>query len=119
MAYLTRDQILQVQDLPTEDVEIPEWNGTVRVRGLTGAERDKFEASIVTRKGNKAEFNPENMRAKLVAMCVVDENGNRIFTDDDVKALGKKSASALDKIFQVAQKLSGLRPEDMEEMAKN
>ncbi|MGB9780619.1 hypothetical protein [Caldanaerobacter sp.] len=119
MAYLNREQILQIQDLPTEDVEVPEWGGKVRVRGLTGAERDKFEASIVVRKGNRTEFNPENMRAKLVAMCVVDENGNRLFTDEDIKILGQKSATALDRIFQVAQKLSGLRPEDFEEMQKN
>jgi len=119
MTYLNREQILQVQDLPVEDVEVPEWGGKVRVRGLTGAERDKFEASIVTRKGNKAEFNPENIRAKLVAMCVVDENGNRLFTDEDIKILGQKSATALDRIFQVAQRLSGLRTEDFEEMQKN
>lgn len=116
---LTRDQILQAQDLPFEDVEVPEWGGTVRVRALTGAERDAFEASIVERKGSRTEFNPVNMRAKLVAMTVVDENGNRIFSNSDVEVLGKKSAAALDKVFQVAQRLSGLRPEDLEEMTKN
>lgn len=119
MAYLTRDQILQAQDLPAENVHVPEWGGVVRVRGLTGAERDKFEASIVVRKGDKTEFNPENMRAKLCAMCIVDEQGNRLFSDDDIKALGKKSAAALDRVFQVAQRLSGLQPGAVEEMVKN
>lgn len=117
--FLTKDQILQANDLPFEDVEVPEWGGKVRVRALTGAERDAFEASIVVRKGNRAELNPVNMRAKLVALTIVDENGNRIFSDSDIEALGRKSASALDRVFQVAQRLSGLRPEDLEEMTKN
>lgn len=116
---LKRDDILNINDLPFEDVEVPEWGGVVRIRALTAAERDKFEASIVVRKGNKTELNPENMRAKLVALAAIDEEGNRLFTEKDVEVLGRKSAAALDRLFQVAQKLSGLSPESLEEKVKN
>jgi hypothetical protein len=117
--FLTRDAILKAQDLPTEVVEIPEWNGAVIVRGLTGAERDAFEQSIVETRGKNTRMNLRNIRAKLVALTVVDEDGNRIFSDEDAEALGKKSAAALDRVFAVAQRLSGLRPEDVEELAGN
>lgn len=117
--FLTRDAILKAQDLPTEVVEIPEWNGAVIVRGLTGAERDAFEQSIVEQRGKNTRMNLRNIRAKLVALTVVDEEGNRVFSDEDAEALGKKSAAALDRIFAVAQRLSGLRPEDVEELAGN
>ena len=119
MALLTRDEILQVQDLPTEQVHVPEWGGDVLVRALTGAERDRFEQSIVEQRGKNTRMNLQNIRAKLVALTVVDEQGNRIFKDEDVKWLGNKSAAALDRIFEVAQRLSGLRDEDVEELAKN
>jgi hypothetical protein len=119
MALLTRDEILQVQDLPTEQVHVPEWGGDVLVRALTGAERDMFEQSIVEQRGRNTRMNLQNIRAKLVALTVVDEQGNRIFKDEDVKWLGNKSAAALDRIFEVAQRLSGLRDEDVEELAKN
>src|SRR5690554_443064 len=116
---LTRDDILNAQDLPTERVAVPEWDGEVIVRGLTGAERDAFEQSIVETRGKNTRMNLRNIRAKLVALTVVDEDGNRIFSDEDAEALGKKSAAALDRIFAVAQRLSGLRPEDVEELAGN
>jgi len=119
MALLTRDEILQAQDLPTEQVHVPEWGGDVLVRALTGAERDRFEQSIVEQRGKNTRMNLQNIRAKLVALTVVDEQGNRIFKDEDVKWLGNKSAAALDRIFEVAQRLSGLRDEDVEELAKN
>jgi len=119
MALLTKDAILQAQDLPTESVHVPEWSGDVLVRALTGAERDAFEQSIVEQKGKSTKMNLQNMRAKLVALTVVDEGGNRLFTDADAKLLGKKSALALNRVFEVAQKLSGLTPEDVEELAKN
>ena len=47
MTYLSRDAILQREDIKTEDVEVPEWGGTVRVRGMSGVERDAFEASLI------------------------------------------------------------------------
>lgn len=116
---LNRDAILQIQDLPHEDVEIPEWGGTVRVRALTGTERDVFEGNMIERRGKSTKMNLRNIRAKLVALTVVDGEGKRLFSDNDVEALGKKSALALNKIFEVAQRLSGIRPEDMEEIEKN
>lgn len=119
MALLSRDAILQAQDLPTERVEVPEWGGEVIVRGLTAAERDQFEQSIVEARGKDTRVNLRNIRAKLVALCVVDEEGKRLFKDEDAELLGRKSAVALNRIFEVAQRLSGLRPEDVEELAGN
>lgn len=116
---LTKEDILQVQDLPTERVVIEEWGGEVLVRGLTAAERDAFEQSITERRGDTIIPKLDNIRAKLVARCVINEDGSRMFDDADIEALGRKSAAALDRIFSVAQKLSGMRPEDLEQMAKN
>jgi hypothetical protein len=119
MALLTRDAILQAEDLPKELVLIPEWNGEVYVRALTGAERDAFEQSIVEQKGKSTKMNLSNLRAKLVALTVVDEAGKRIFSDRDAELLGQKSAIAINRVFEVAQRLSGLSQEDVEELTKN
>ena len=116
---LTKDAILAANDLVTEDVEVPEWGGTVRVRAISGAERDAFEQAIVTRKGKNVTTNLANIRAKMVALCVVDENGQRIFGDKDVLLLGTKSAAALDRVFTVAQQLAGLTDKDVDELAEN
>lgn len=119
MGYLTREAILQADDLPMEDVEVPEWGGTVRVRGLTGSERDAFESEIVQLKGKKASINMQNFRAKLVVRSVVDENGKPLFSHQDVRLLGQKSAAALQRVFEVAQRLSGLSETDVEELVGN
>jgi hypothetical protein len=118
MDLLNRDAILQVSDLKTEVVMVPEWGGSVMVRGMTGAERDAFEKSVLVRKGKNTEVNMANARAKLVALTVVDETGKRLFNDADVAALGQKSASALDRIFSVAGRLSGITDEDVHELTE-
>ncbi len=111
MALLGRDQILTAQDLPTVDVDVPEWGGTVRVRMMTGGERDAFEAGTITRHGKKIEQNLVNIRARLVALCVVDEKGQRLFSEADAAALGQKSAAALNRVFNAAQQLNALTEE--------
>lgn len=117
-----RDEILGRDDLPVEVVTVPEWGMDVRVRALSGAERDAYEASCLKRMGGKAdkvEMTFENIRARLVARSVVDEAGARVFTDADVASLGAKNAAALNRLFEVAQRLSGLRGEDFEELLGN
>lgn len=119
MAILTRDQILQANDIITETVPVPEWGGEVLVRGLSGSERDGFEDATLEQKGKSRRVNLANVRARLCALSIVDENGKRMFSDEDVRALGRKSAAALDRVFSAAQRLSGLSDDDVEELAKN
>ena len=52
-------------------------------------------------------------------LCLLDENNERLFQPEDEFPLGGKSAAALDRIFTVAQRLNGLRDEDVSELAKN
>lgn len=115
--FLSREAIFAAKDLETIEVEVPEWDGTVIVRGLTGRERDEFEASMMERRGKQMVPNVANVRAKLVVKCVVDENGKRLFTDQDANEMGEHSAAAVNRIYAAASKLSGLTDEDVEELA--
>jgi len=115
MALLTRDDILNAQDLARERIEVPEWGGAVLVRALTGRERDAYEAGIVHPDGRKMRYTLTNMRARLVSLSVIDEAGARLFSDSDIELLGRKSAAALERVFEVAQRLSGLSEKDVDE----
>lgn len=117
---LDRDAILGADDRPLETIHVPEWGGDVCVRGLTGAERDAYEASITSpRPDGRQHINVQNLRARLVVLACVDPaTGERLFRDDDAAALGGKSASAVDRVFSVARRMSGLAEGDVEEMAE-
>jgi hypothetical protein len=119
MKLLTKDQILKATDLPVERINVEEWNGSVIVRTISAAERDEFEQNMSEQRGKRREVNLTNIRAKLCALCMVDEAGQRLFTDAEVAALGQKSGKALDKVFGVAQRINGFTRQDVEELAKN
>ncbi len=118
MALLTKEQIWAADDLKWEDVQVPEWGGAVRVKTLTGAERDQYEADSVKMEGNRRKM-VGNLRARLVALCVINEDGTPMFTRADVMKLGQKSAPALDRVFEVAARLNAMSDEDMDDLAGN
>ncbi len=110
---LTRDQILAAPDVEVRPVEVPEWGGTVYVRTLSGAQAEAYHAMI--REGETAS----NVRAKLVACAACDEQGNPLFSADDVEALGTRSFRALDRVFEAALELNALGAAGAEAEEKN
>lgn len=115
---LSREAILGAADLPTSDVEVKQWGGTVRIRSLTGTQRDQFEADVLGAR-REGHVSPGNVRARYVSMCVVDAEGNNIFSAADIEALGHKSAAALDTVYQAVLSLNALSDDDVEELAGN
>lgn len=117
---LSKKDILAAVDVKTEPVEVPEWGGSVFVRTMTGADRDGFESSmIVVQPDGTRKADMSNLRAKLVALTTVDEDGNRLFEVSDIDALSAKSSTALDRVFNASQKLNGLGFWAVDESAKN
>jgi hypothetical protein len=119
MSILNRDAILDAEDKNYEDVDVPEWGGTVRIAGMTGADRNSYQASMVvlSPNGTVQRLNMQDQLAKLISRCLIDESGERLFSDKDIKALSAKSGAVLDRLGDVAMRLSGLRKEDVEAAA--
>ncbi len=119
MAILGRNQILDADDLKTEEVPVPEWGGEVLIRSLTGEQRDEYESSMFEmKKDGTPRQNLANVRARLVMLCIVNEQGEQMFNKADIKLLGRKSAAALERVASAAQKLNAISDEDIEELAE-
>lgn len=135
---LNREQILAIKDYQIEPVEVPEWNTTVYVRTMTGDCRDKFEAKaaeaaaslalkgqIDVKAGEEVDMSKVldfsgmiGVRARLVAWTACDEKGKLLFTDDDIKALGKKNGVAMDRLFEVAQRVNHMTDKELDTLEK-
>lgn len=113
---LDRETILNKSELKRQKVAVPEWGGEVIVSEMTGAGRDEWELSILSREGKQSLV---NSRAKLVIATVVNENGEKLFTADDIDRVSNLSAAALDRICRIAQELNGLTTKELEEAKKD
>lgn len=113
---LDREQILNADDLQLQELDVPEWGGSVFIRTLSGAERDMFEADFLK---HKDEGMAPNARAKFAVLVLCDAEGTRLFQDADAAQLGQKSGAALSRIFTAAMEANYMTEEDIEELEKN
>lgn len=125
MEFVTAAELLAAKELPFEVVYLASLKKHVVVVGMSGKARDSFEASLVAGKGKKRDVKTDNIRAKLAARCChaavkglddIVTPGPRLFTDQQADALGDVRADVLAAIFDVAQRLSGVSDDDLEEL---
>ena len=121
MPIISKADFLAQDDANYREVEVPGW-GTVRVRSLSGAGRDVYMKGIMEWKPDGTHtVKTEDSEARLLAVTLVDEEGNLWFDDAEqgVEILRKKNAGSLQKAFYAAMELSGLQEEAMEVAAEN
>lgn len=122
MQNFSLDDLSNICNPSVERVEVPEWGRWVFVRSISAAERDAFDNRSVKRKrGGAVETNLDNYSARMVALCMCDENGKAMFDDAEKGAieLGKAGSSAIRRIFDVCFRLNGLRQADVDDAVKN
>lgn len=123
MEFVTPQELLAATGQEWRSVFLPSLKKHVVVVGMSGKVRDSFEASLVSGKGKKRDVKTDNIRAKLAARCVYTappaEGGVRMFTDAQADELGDVRASILGPIFTVAQELSGVSDEDIDELGND
>ena len=118
--FLTKDEILAMNDIPTEIVTVPEWqHRKVMVCGLTAAGKNAYQSSLVEITGKSRKMRLENATAKLLVLTIVNAQRQPLFTESDIIKLGTKSASVLERLAKVASRLSGMDEEENEQLLKN
>lgn len=100
-----REKILGTDWLPSEIIDIPEWDVKILMRGLT-LERKRDLLRSVNEEDSKStdRFLP----AFIIACAYDSETKELIFGEEDIDALGSLSAQILEKLGQRALALSGL-----------
>ncbi|MFF2774861.1 hypothetical protein ACFVU3_08120 [Streptomyces sp. NPDC058052] len=121
MALLTRAQIDEADDTAFEDVPVSEWGGEVRLVGMSGTDRNAYQTSLLRfgPDGKPIGVNMDNRDARLLARCLVDEDGQPLYTLKDVAALGAKNGAVIERLAVVARRLSGLGERAVEEAEGN
>lgn len=105
-----RDTILATDDLPKKKIKIPEWGVELFVASMSSGDREIWE---------KTAKEVKDVRETIVILTVVDDEGKKVFTADDIPALKKKNAKALDRIAMAAIEHNKITADDIDELEKN
>jgi len=85
---------------------------SVWLRPLKSRDRDNFEASVVGVDGHR---DLHNLRARLVALCWVDEDGTPVGSEDEI---GDLQADFVGALFDAVRKMNGMDTDSVEEAGK-
>lgn len=127
---LSRESFFATKVAPQiEDVPWPEAGTSIRVRGLTGLERDRFEQAIYDNQERRSRARKKPgakpvpaipFRLALIVRSIVGEDGSRLFGDDEYTAVGERlPADVTERVFEAARRLSGMTEKDAEDLEGN
>ena len=95
------EMILQAEDFVYDEVDCPEWNGSVRIRSLSGGQRVELRKAVDSGRNDIDEM--------LCVMAIVDEDGNRVLHQNQMSALGKKNTAVITRIANRVLEISGMK----------
>jgi hypothetical protein len=110
MDILDRAAILAASDLEMKTVQTSEWGGNVAIRTFDGETRRRLLKPI------EGGGMPDDWMERVVVASVCDKEGGPLFTGDDIKALSKKNAVVLERVFVAAIELNGLSEKSAEKI---
>ncbi len=91
--------------------------GDVYVKALTIKEQEEFETLAMDDTGSmKTDI---SIKSLMVVKSVEDEQGNKLFTMDDMDQLSTMPSAPINKLFSVSSRLNNITEKDIEELKGN
>jgi hypothetical protein len=108
---LNREQLIAQAKPKVINVAVPEWGGDVFLRDITAGQRDQYDGFQIDQQGS-AKY--ANFRARLLVLSLCDSEGVRLFGDGDVGVVSALPAQTIDRLWEQAAVLCGLKAEEVE-----
>lgn len=124
--------IVAADDRPYKDVSVPEWPDPetgepieIRIRGASAAVVDAHDASMYAIRGRASEGGDvdlsieqsKSFRARFLVGCMFDLDDNPI--PITAEQLASKSGRVVNRLFGIAQRLSGSNERAVDEAGKD
>jgi hypothetical protein len=110
--FLSVDEILALDDLDVVPIYIPEWKTHVRFRVMSAAQALTFQKTL-DNPSTKADA-----WIRIFAYCAVDENGKRMFSDQQLQQLREKSTRVFLRLQDELMRINGFK-DDIKDELKN
>ena len=91
--------------------------GKFRIRSLNDKEKSGYNAEAINKDGKFNRHAAISANARLVALCCVDGDGNRVFTADDVPKLQELDSGLVEELAEACRKHCGFG--ETEDAVKN
>lgn len=116
----TREERLGNGELPRRTITLRGWGDTI-ITTLGALDKDRFEQDWKRLKDSRGQREDDHagFRAFTVIRTVINEDGSRLFNDEDFDQLCKQPADIVSVAFDMACELNALTKADREALVKN
>ena len=120
---MDKQSLIEEDDLPVRKVETPEWkkNPVVYVRMLDGPELIALAEFSKAGNGDKEEDEKlaEQYMWRFAAYVICNEDGLRMFTNDELSSLSRKKPNVIRRLVNEAQDHNGMTVKSHKAAVKN
>ena len=120
MTIANRNALLKLCERRYIDLELTDAGITVRIQSLSEKEKSTYETRLIAKSGRGIlRERLQDATRRLIALCLVDENNDRIFLDSDVDKIGELDSFVSSKIYDACQEHCGFNKGDIQDAVKN
>lgn len=117
--YASRQDFLAPAQRRYKDVKLPRKGLKFKIRSLFEGEKEAYEASLMTPKGDLSKDNLLKARRRLIALCLCDGSGERLLSDADIDSLKDLDSADMAYLQEQIQDHIGFSEGDIEGLVKN
>jgi len=120
MKIANRNALLKLCERRYIDLELEDAGVTVRIQSLSEKEKSSYETRLIAKSGRGIlRDRLQDATRRLIALCLVDDKNERIFTDSDVNQIGEMDSFVSSRIYDACQEHCGFNKNDIESTVKN
>tara|TARA_R110000822_G_C15099351_1_gene471678 strand:+ start:279 stop:677 length:399 start_codon:yes stop_codon:yes gene_type:complete len=120
MTIANRNALLKLCERRYIDLDLEDAGVTVRIQSLSEKEKSSYETRLIAKSGRGIlRDRLQDATRRLIALCLVDENNDRIFLDSDVNQIGEMDSFISSRIYDAAQEHCGFNKGDIEDTVGN
>jgi hypothetical protein len=115
MTIANRNALLKLCERRYIDLDLEDAGVTVRIQSLSEKEKSAYETRLIAKSGRGIlRDRLQDATRRLIALCLVDENNDRIFLDSDINQIGEMDSFVSSRIYDAAQEHCGFNKGDIE-----
>jgi len=115
-----RNLLLKLCERRYINLELPEVGLVVRIQSLSEKEKSQYETRLIAKSGRGViRDRLQDATRRLIALCVVDDKNERIFSNADIDKIGELDSFVSSRIYEAAQEHCGFNKHDIETTVGN
>lgn len=119
MTALSKERLLSADSYRREKVDLPELGGFVYVGAVSAADWMDCQDAALKDKDEGGRGSTAPWVGRMLVKSIVDEDGNRLFGDEDAEELMRRPLAVINRLYKAADAVNDFAGRGVKDAEKN